>query len=182
MLNPQTAASGIATGYLYAAGLDEDGNPILDANGEPIYPDNPDFPGAFANAYDAYAGAGVVAGAVNSGGQAAILKAAVAAVDSSSNTIDLLAQALAGYWATVALEPGAPSHGGVAVVSVVNDAAAQIGAFRAAITASITDQISKPYFLDFISNVQGIGVAAVTWMVTEQFPDGSNVTFPVKIA
>lgn len=181
MLNPQDAANGIAEAYLYAAGLNEDGSPILDANGEPIYPDAPDFPGAFADAYDAYAKAGVVAGAKNNGGQAALLKTAVAAMDNSSSSIDVLAQAMASYWATVALEPGTPAHGGVGVVSVANDAAAQISAFKAAITASITDQIKKPYFLHFIQNVQSIGVAAVTWQVTETFANGSSATFPVKI-
>src|SRR5690606_8981802 len=77
---------------------------------------------------------------------------------------------LASYWATVAVTPGAPAHGGTAVVSVVNDAMAHVADFAAAISASITSSEQKPYFQYLIANIETMAVKKSIWPVTERMP------------
>ena len=149
-LVPATCAAALWTAY----------SPIV--LGTPV-----NYAPAFASAYETYASAGTVPGATNTGGTESILEAFVAAVISRVETIDEFAQALADYWATVAITPGSPAHGGTSVTSVVNDALSQVAAFRSAIVASITDVDTAPYFEQLIVNIENIGVSAVTWTVTE---------------
>lgn len=179
-LDPTTAASGITSAYLDAASLNADGTPNLDEDGQPVPPAG-NFPADWASAYDTYAAAGEVPGADNIGRSPSILQQFLAGL-SGATSASAFASALADYWATVAVQPGDPAHGGVLVTDVTNDAASQASAFEAAITASLTSEESKPYFLAFVSNVQEMGAKAVTWQVTEQFSDGSTQTFDETIA
>lgn len=123
----------------------------------------------FASNYEAYAKEGIVLGATNEGGEEPILSSWMVGITSMDN-VTQFATILAKYWATVALIPGPPMHGGISTVSVVNDAMSQIPAFEAAIRASLRDTTSTPWYLQFVSNIQTIGVAAVTWTVTELIP------------
>jgi len=137
----------------------------------------------FATNYDDYAQPGIVLGATNVGGTKSIISNWMLSMETGDN-IRRFAEILAEYWDTVALVPGPPMHGGISTVSVVNDALSQVDAFEAAIIASIRDTESTPWFLEFVTNVQNIGVAAVTWTVVELMPTGAGpvpTTFLEKI-
>lgn len=140
-----------------------------------------DYAPLFATEYDTYAAGGVVPGAVNTGGTAALLEAFVAGVVSGPTVIDDFADALAQYWATVAIAPGSPAHGGSSVVSVTNDAASQTAAFKSAIEATITAADTPPYFQSLYANIESIGLAAVTWTVTELI-SGTPTAFQESIS
>lgn len=73
---------------------------------------------------------------------------------------DVFAEILAQYWATCLLIPSGNA------VSVVNDAATKVPAFRAAFSATITDQDTKPYFETLFSNIQGVALPQITWTVS----------------
>lgn len=169
-LNPASAAAAISAAYQDASGIDASGNPTgaMPAG---------NYPADFASAYNDYAMAGVVPGAENTGGDASILEAALTSATSSPATITTLATAFANYWATVAIDPGTPAHGGVSVVSVSNNAATLAALFEAAINASITDEDSSPWFETFISNVQDMAVANIVWTVTELIPPAVPTPF-----
>ena len=129
-----------------------------------VFPREGDYPAEFAKAYDDYAEAGVVNGATNSGGEKAILEAALRA---APTTPAALGAAFAQYWATVALIPVPPN------VSVVNDAATRADAFTGAIAASIRATESLPYFGEFIGNLE-VAAKTVVWTIT---PRGGKPPF-----
>lgn len=171
-LDPAKGAADIAEAYQLAAAIDADGQPTGAAP-------SGTFPADFATAYDDYAALGIVLGADNTGGNKSFIETAL------ENGVDTagLAQAFADYWATVALDPGDPAHGGTAVVSVVNDAATKVALFEAAISASITDVESKPWFSVFVNNIQTMAVSTIVWTVTELMPPAATPTpFPEVIA
>lgn len=162
-LTPSTASYAITDAYLLATGLDSAGKP----NGN--LPTG-DYPAAFATGYNDYAKEGTVLGAENSGGNKSIIENFMRGVSSRSQTITDFAQALANYWATVAVATGLPMHGGTEVISVSNDAASHLADFEAAIRASITQTESKPYFHQFVSNIETMAVRKIIWTVTELMP------------
>lgn len=176
MLNASQCAENITNAYLPAAGLT--------ANGEPsTEPPTGDYPAAFAAAYNNYAKKGIVLGATNNGGDATIIEMFMRGVSSRSQTITDFAQALAEYWATVAITPGLPAHGGIEVVSVSNNALSHYADFEAAIRASITQTESKPYFHQFVSNIETMAVRKIIWTVTELMPGSppTPVSYPEPI-
>lgn len=150
---------------------------ITDDNGV-IVPPIGDFPFQYAAAYETYSLTGEVLGAEH-GSQTPVI------IESFLRTYSIsvleFATALANYWATVLLIPSAPMHGGVSVVSVVNDAASKVGAFHSAITASLTTDYKYPVMVHFIENVESIALPQVTWTVTELFSNGSTASFPEKV-
>lgn len=170
MLTPSVASSAIAAAYVLAAGLNADGTPSGN-------PPAGDYPASFAAAYDAYVQEGVVPGAENTGGNINILDAVLRSGGNIS--VNTLAQAFADYWATVAVTPGDPAHGGTTVVSVTNNASSMISVFAQAIQSSLTSVESKPYFHQFISNLQG-AAQQIVWTVTELVA-GSSQSFPETI-
>lgn len=175
-LVPANAAAGISLALQDQAGIDATGSPT---GALPMG----DFPESWATAYDDYAAAGVVPGAENTGGDKSIIENALRSAESSTATVTVLATALANYWATVAIETGTPAHGGTAVASVVNNAAALVTLFEDAINASITSSESVPWFETFITNVQTMAVASIVWTVTELLPPAATPTpFPEAIA
>lgn len=163
MLNPTSASTPIAAAYLLAAGLNSEGKPSGKAP-------TGNFAAAWGQSYNAYAIAGVVPGALNAGGDTSGIENFLSSVDNSTATAGRFAQALADFWATVAIEPGQPAHGGINVISVTNDAAEHVSAFQSAINASVTNEVRAPYFLHLIDNIQAIAVAQITWTVTELMP------------
>ena len=170
-LTPSTAAEGISLAFQDVAGIDATGTPTCSL---PVG----DFPADWATAYDDYAAAGVVLGAENSGGTKSILADAMATVTSSPASIAMLANAMANYWATVAVTPGTPSHGGVAVASVVNNAETLVPLFQAAITVSIAATEDKPWFETLVTNIETMAVASIVWTVTELMPPAATPTIP----
>lgn len=162
MLNPTSCAKNISDVYLLAAGLNAQGEPSGEA---PIG----DYPEGFASAYNDYAKDGIVLGAANTGGTSILIEDFLRGVDGTPDGVDSLATALANFWASVAIAPGAPAHGGTAVVSVTNDAATKIAAFKSAILASQTTEESTPYFSVFINNIETV-VKTISWTVTEMMP------------
>lgn len=140
-LVPENAAADINTAY----------------QGAIQFPPAGDFPADVADAYDSYAAQGTVIGAVNSGGDAGIIEAALRAAPTDA---DSLGQAFADYWATVALTP-APGN-----TLVVNDALAKAALFVSAVEQSITDSPSDPPFEQFIKNIEDTAVKSVIWTVT----------------
>lgn len=171
-LIPAVAAAQIWEYYRDAASIDSDGNPVQQ-------PPTGDFPSNWAAAYDNYASAGVVPGAINQGGDKSILENFLRGLVSRDN-VNEFATALASYWATVAIIPGAPAHGGTSVASVTNDAASKVSFFEAAILASITANRTEPFFQHLILNIQSIAVSQIIWYVTENTLDGP-ITFPESI-
>ena len=170
-LNPLVASSAISTSYLRYAGLNGNGRP----NGNPS---TGNYPSSFAAGYKEYAEQGIVLGADNSGGNESIIRAALG----KNTTVTELATAFANYWATVAVLPGDPAHGGTSVISVVNDATTRVSAFEAAIVASITSTESKPYFFNFVNNIETMAVSTIIWTVTELMSSGSSSSFPETIS
>lgn len=176
-LSPPKAASAIYLALQDVSGLDADGNP------DPK-PATKDFPAGFAEGYDAYAKDGLVLGAENEGGEKIILEDFLrSGFPNSPATTLLFATAFAEYWDTVAVSPGTPSHGGIATVSVTNDALDYIALFEAAILASLSSIKSTPFFLNLITNIEEIAVSAITWTVTETVltPAPKPIPFPEKI-
>lgn len=117
------------------------------------------YPDAFATAYDDYASLGVVSGAISGGGDKSIISNAW----SGPLTVTTLGTALANYWATVALTPAPPN------ISSVNNATSLTSSFIAAITSSLRDTESTPYFLEFVSNVETV-VKSIQWTITPPPP------------
>ena len=138
----------------------EDGTPVVF---------NRTFHDFFSNNYEDYARDGVVLGATNEGGTEPILRSWLVNLTTGDNVLRF-AVILSEYWDTVALIPGPPMHGGISTVSVSNDALSQVPAFEASIRASMRDTASTPWYLEFVTNIQTIGVAAVTWTVIELMP------------
>ncbi len=99
-----------------------------------------------AKAYDDYAKGGVILGAdLSAGGDKSLLESAFTVLDPSSGTPANMATKLCAYWQGLP-KPGIPSHGGVAVVSVVPTFAAVQPAVLTAIMGCITTQeVQKPY-------------------------------------
>jgi len=137
------------------------------------------FAADFAKAYNDYAKGGVILGAVNTGGDESLLKTALESITASPAAVDTLAAAFSAYWATVALV-GDGSHGG-APISVVNDAAAKTALFKAAIVGSMGVTEAKPYYLNFITQLESV-VTGIVWTVTEAMPPVPTPTpFPEVI-
>lgn len=99
-----------------------------------------------ATAYDNYARGGVILGAnLSAGGDKSLLESAFTVCNPSEGTAANMAAKLCVYWQGLP-KPGIPSHGGVAVVSVVPTFAAVQAAVLAAIMGCITTQeVQKPY-------------------------------------
>ena len=118
-----------------------------------------------AKAYDDYAKGGVILGAdLSAGGDKLLLESAFTVCEPSSGTVANMATMLCAYWQGLP-KPGIPSHGGVAVVSVVPTFAAAQPAVLAAITGCITTQeVQKPYKKLFgaIENVLKTAICTVT--------------------
>ena len=99
-----------------------------------------------AKAYDDYAKGGIILGAdLSAGGDKSLLESAFSVLDPSSGTPANMAAKLCAYWQGLP-KPGIPSHGGVAVVSVVPTfAAAQAGVLAAIMACVTTKEVKKPY-------------------------------------
>ena len=99
-----------------------------------------------AKAYDDYAKGGIILGAdLSAGGDKSLLESAFSVLDPSSGTPANMAAKLCAYWQGLP-KPGIPSHGGVAVVSVVPTfAAAQAGVLAAIMACDTTNEVQKPY-------------------------------------
>ena len=169
-LNPSVAALGIEDGYKPFAAIGDDGKTTGN-------PSAGDYPNLFATAYDNYAAQGVVPGAENSGRTPIIIENFLrSGLAGSSSPVTDFATALAEYWAAVAVVPGSPAHGGTEVVSVTNDAMSHVSDFEAAITSSLTTSESKPWFENFVQNVETIAVSTIVWTVTELLPPETPFT------
>lgn len=99
-----------------------------------------------AKAYDDYAKGGVILGAdLSAGGDKSLLESAFTVLDPSSGTPANMAAKLCAYWQGLP-KPGIPSHGGVAVVSVIPTFTAIQAAVLAVIMACVTTrEVQKPY-------------------------------------
>lgn len=172
-LNASGCASDLWVLLQGCAALNSDGSP-KPMGTQPVG----DYALGFATIYNDYAKGGVIAGAMNSGGDASIIEAATRR-ESALDPADY-AMALAQFWSTVGIDPGSPAHGGSSVASVTNNAMAQVGAFLSAIQASMTTEEKKPYYLHYIQNLEN-AVKSITWQVTEIMPGGSPSTFSVNI-
>lgn len=137
-----------------------------------------DYPSSFASSYEEYSLEGIVLGAVHGAQQPIIIESFMRTF---SNSIIDFATALANYWGTVLIINGLPLHGGVSVISVVNDAPSKIPAFQAAILASITTEYKYPVMSHLMENIEAIALPQVTWIVTEMMPNGSPASFPEKV-
>lgn len=151
--------------------LGSGGLPLTDAPGI-VTPGAGDYPSSFASAYEAYSLTGEVLGAIHGDQQRpSIIESYLRTF--STSIIDF-ATALANYWATVLIVPGPPAHGGISVVSVVNDATDHVSAFASAITASLTQDYKLPIMKHLIDNIESIALPQVTWTVTELIPTGAG--------
>lgn len=130
------------------------------------------YPADFAAAYHAYASSGVVPGAVPGGSDASIIEGFMSGVTSSPSTVAAFGAALASYWSAVGVVPAPPN------IASVNNAAALAGAFSAAVSATITDADTQPYFKSLIDNIEGV-VSTIIWTIT---PPPPASPFPSSIA
>lgn len=175
MLNASSLSSNLFSTLQQVANLDSDGIQV----GTPPTPDNT-FATQFAILYDQYAAQGVVAGAINSGGDPSSLASTLSNLPNSTVSRSQLANALAAYWSDIAVDNGVPAHGGVSVVNVTNNASSKVSDFLSAINSSVRDTESRPFFLEFINNIESV-VKSINWTVTERMSNGSNVNFIVNI-
>lgn len=113
-----------------------------------------DFPDQWASGYNQYTLDGVVTGAISDGGDETIISSYLKSGGFSPTSFGYM---LADYWATVHVTPA----GGF--VSVSNDAVANKDLFVAAVYASMTETISKPYYKSLIDNIENIALSSVTW-------------------
>ena len=148
--------------------------------------DRDNFAADFADAYNTYAMTGLVLGALNTGGEKALLEAAIKQTNSTvGNGSDTLAKGFAGYWATVCIVGGVPSHGGIAVVSSVNNAMTLEAAFKAAVMKGLdSSKDGQPYYETLITDVETV-VKTIAWTVVEMIPAVPSpipVPFPEVIA
>lgn len=146
-------------------------------------------------AYDSYALEGTVIGASVPTSDPSIIRAFFLDVLNNAYTdghtvISKMAQMFCDYWETVytggAQTAGPPMHGGIEIISVVNDAQSFYGAFYAAIVAhrdKVASTINQPFWEEFISDIEVV-VKQITWTVTELVikPPPEPVAFPEKIA
>lgn len=175
-----TATTPLREALIAASGLDSDLNPILDSNENAVPPPGSNqFMVDFADAYNGYALGGVIAGAIHGAEDKSILNIEVVG-DSEGDNLTL-ATALANYWATVLVEPGDASHGGVEVTGVENNAAAFVGDFETAIRGSRTQSPVEPPFTTLIEAVAGV-VNQITWTITEVDADGEVIIETESIA
>lgn len=123
-----------------------------------------------AKAYDDYAKGGIILGAdLSAGGDKSLLESTFTVLDPSSGTPANMAAKLCAYWQGLP-KPGIPSHGGVAVVSVVPTFAAVQPTVLAAITNLVKEQaaskqeVQKPYkkLFGIIETVLKTAVCTVT--------------------
>lgn len=123
-----------------------------------------------AKAYDDYAKGGIILGAdLSAGGDKSLLESTFTVCNPSEGTAANMAARLCAYWQGLP-KPGIPSHGGVAVVSVVPTFAAVQPTVLAAITNLVKEQaasnqeVQKPYKKLFgaIEDVLKTAVCTVT--------------------
>ena len=118
-----------------------------------------------AKAYDDYAKGGVILGAdLSAGGDKSLLESAFTVCEPYSGTAANMATKLCAYWQGLP-KPGIPSHGGVAVVSVVPTfVAVQAGVLAAIMGCITTSEVQKPYKKLFgaIEDVLKTAVCTVT--------------------
>lgn len=168
-LDPKVASDELTKAIAKACAME-----LVDGELTPIKDGDVDtstYPDDFALGYGKYAMGGMVLGATSTMGDISIISDFLESAKSAGSAdVSLFALALAEYWATVSITPGVPSHGGTAVVSVVNNAMAMVGAFQSAIMASMTDKISKPYYFNFVKNIEDMAVSNIIWIVTELIP------------
>lgn len=145
----------------------------------PTYPNT--FYTKFATAYDDYVSDGEVLSAINDGRDKGILEQGIQSLNRTSEAVTIFATALANYWGTVLLINGSPTHGGVSVASITNDAPSQVSAFESALYATFTSQRVQPPYITLINNIESIALPQVTWTVTEIMPNGSPASFPEKV-
>lgn len=155
-LNPQFGADQLWSALQLAASLNSNGTPVVDSEDKPVYANYQTYPNNFANGYNNYALDGVVAGAVNEGGN----KGALSDFLITGGTPSQFAVALATFWADVALIPDTGTE------SITNDAMSKVSDFEAAIRASMTTEEKKPYFLHFVVNIENV-VKTIIWTVTK---------------
>lgn len=185
-LDSSTGANNILDAITSYAYTDSDGKSLTDDAGSPIIQSKTlsfsDFADVFATAYHNYASNGTVPGAESGDGDKSILSATLTACyENGSNleSINILAQGLADYWATVCVTPGDPAHGGTTVTDVTNDSSSRVLAYKTAIENSYRSSKTLPYFEHFVENVEAV-VKTVIWTVTETV-DGSPKTFTESI-
>lgn len=122
------------------------------------------FPTDFASIYKSYSQAGVLSAAGGAAGSenSGIISSYLNSFTSATNE-DAFAQMLADYWATCMLIPSAGS------ISVSNNAASKVSAFKSAILASITTTESTPYYQTFITNIENV-VKTIQWTCIKPNP------------
>jgi hypothetical protein len=176
-LSASSLAANIALAYQNFSNTNADGTPIIDSENTPTPPSaSNNFETIFANDYNTYGTAGIVLGAINSGGDTSGFVNVIGSINNSSGFISAFASALVTYWSTAALINGTPAHGGVSVSKVVNDAGTKQSAFESAISSSYTQSKSEPFYLNFVQNIENV-VKTIQWTVTEIMPNGSPSDF-----
>lgn len=172
-MNQQIFTDQLFNDFIAHNSLESDFSVVLDSDNKPK-PQSGNFASAFGSAYKNYSLTGIVLGATNGAEAEAGIISFLSGLSGEADRQEF-AQILADYWSTVCIIPGAPTHGGVSVQSVVNDASSKVSAFRSAIDASITDQMSIPIYNQFINNIESIAVSTIIWTVTEMMPVGNTL-------
>lgn len=181
MLVPEDCAFRIWTVLREIASLEEDGTPKPpeEIRTDPVEVYVQEYAEGFAFEYNEYAkegfvGEGSVEQAINGSEDSSILETYLNNTESPKD-INEFAQVLANYWATVKLEPGDAAVRDE-VISVENDASTRVNEFFNAIQASIvTDgQERKPYYEEFIKNIENMAVKTIIWTIVEQDSNGTT--------
>jgi len=166
MQSTATQGQNLYDQYALLCGLNSSGEPVMTDDYHNTIDQGVKLGKVFADSHDNYARTGVVIGAQNNGGQKAILEKAFNSFvgNGSKGNALILAQALAAYWATVALIPKVAVHD--LPLSVTNDAASKVGAFYSAIMSGYTTREYTPYFVNLFDRIESV-VFTIIWTVIE---------------
>jgi hypothetical protein len=137
---------------------------------------NADMAKKLAQVYLEYSKGATVPGAdMSAGGDVSILEDAFLVSDPASQ-VAKLAAGICNYWTTFAT-PGAPAHGGTAVVSVTVAGATMIPAMAAAIQSLVTDQEVSSPFVKFFQITETV-VKTIPVTVVELIPGAPPTPTP----
>lgn len=174
-LNPNVFAAAITEAYKLAANLDSNLEPI----DHPTLPNN--FVSSFGSAMNSLLSGGGVPGTSNTGANTSGLENILSNLSNSESDVDALGEAFASMMSNVCITPGSPAHGGVAVISVTNDASSKGVQVASLLKSKITNQLHTPPYTNFADAFMS-AVGTITWTVTELYSDSTTQSHNVKMS
>lgn len=139
------------------------------------------FADVFATDYEEYSDGGIVLGALNDSANKGILYTTLIDLNNTvyqgnaPQSIARLARGFTDFWESAFVTPGTPAHGGIAVVSVVNDAQTFYQDFYDAIYSFVGQYgtIFNPPYEELFLRIETVA-KQIRWSVTETIITGGG--------